>query len=201
MRVQGNGDAAICHASLLAAGNTHVTSPSLSSRCHHAAAGRVVLCHITTSCRQHPRDPSPCWLTGATMLVGSLSVLLGSSFLGLASSQTITVPSGNSIFTPTGPLTVSATYPQPATSCALNLQASSDASACAPVAATNGTWRSAAALPCLQPGCQHTEANRHPYVACRQSRATFYGGPESYLSHFADRGPPPGEACTHEFSA
>ena len=36
MRVLGNGDAGICHASLLAAGNTHVTSPSLASRCHYA---------------------------------------------------------------------------------------------------------------------------------------------------------------------
>ena len=134
------------------------------------------------------------WLTGATMLAGSLSVLLGSSFLGLASSQTITVPSGNSIFTQTGPFTVSAIYPQPATSCALNLQTSSDASACAPVVATNGTWRSAAALPCLRLGRQHAETKRGPYAACRQARATFYGGPESYLSNFADRGPPPGEA-------
>eukprot|EP00891_Asterochloris_glomerata_P000903 jgi/Astpho2/903/Aster-00744 len=99
------------------------------------------------------------------MLSGCLFVLLSLSFLDLASSQSIPVTSGNSIFTQTGPFTVSATYPQPATGCALNKQTSSDASACAPVAATNGTWR--------------------------QARATFYGGPESYLSNFADRGPPP----------
>ena len=85
------------------------------------------------------------------MLAGSLSVLLGSSFLGLASSQSIPVVSGNSILTQTGPFTVSATYPQPATGCALSQQASKDASACAPVAATSGTWRSAL-LPCLASG-------------------------------------------------
>ena len=85
----------------------------------------------------------PVWLTGAIMLAAFLSVL----FLRSVCSQTITVPSGNSIFTQTGPSTVSATYPQPATGCALNPRTSSDASACAPVAATNGTWRSAAALP------------------------------------------------------